>query len=222
MSNSALHKVLFLSIVGLGWMPAGTRGRRRARARGDGDGRERTEVDPLLGRRHRLHVRAGVQAGLAWPKITVRSFVRTVNYETGSMRDEIVFSARRSAGRRRLSACGAATQRAVCERRLRLEPVAQRAGARAALRRRPRPPAVDHAAGRHQGGDQEQCDGPAGDTRRQILCRRVVHRARPVQGDRVFIDATAASSASNRASPIRCWARRRWSPPTPTTATSAA
>ena len=29
--------------------------------------------------------------GLAWPKITIRSFVRTVNYETGSMRDEIVF-----------------------------------------------------------------------------------------------------------------------------------
>jgi glyoxylase-like metal-dependent hydrolase (beta-lactamase superfamily II) len=29
--------------------------------------------------------------GLAWPKITVRSFVRTVNYETGSMRDEILF-----------------------------------------------------------------------------------------------------------------------------------
>ena len=30
--------------------------------------------------------------GLAWPKITVRSFARTVNYETGSMRDEILFS----------------------------------------------------------------------------------------------------------------------------------
>ena len=29
--------------------------------------------------------------GLAWPKITVRSFVRTVNYETGSMRDEVLF-----------------------------------------------------------------------------------------------------------------------------------
>jgi glyoxylase-like metal-dependent hydrolase (beta-lactamase superfamily II) len=30
--------------------------------------------------------------GLQWPKITVRSFVRVVNYETGSMRDEIVFA----------------------------------------------------------------------------------------------------------------------------------
>ena len=29
--------------------------------------------------------------GLAWPKITVRSFVRTVNYETGSMRDEVLY-----------------------------------------------------------------------------------------------------------------------------------
>ena len=30
--------------------------------------------------------------GLAWPKITVHSFVRSVNYETGSMRDEILFA----------------------------------------------------------------------------------------------------------------------------------
>src|SRR6186997_640659 len=30
--------------------------------------------------------------GLPWPKITVRSFVRAVNYETGSMRDEILFA----------------------------------------------------------------------------------------------------------------------------------
>ena len=30
--------------------------------------------------------------GLAWPKITVRSFVRSVNYETGSMRDEVLFA----------------------------------------------------------------------------------------------------------------------------------
>jgi glyoxylase-like metal-dependent hydrolase (beta-lactamase superfamily II) len=29
--------------------------------------------------------------GLAWPKIAVRSFVRTVNYETGSMRDEVLY-----------------------------------------------------------------------------------------------------------------------------------
>lgn len=30
--------------------------------------------------------------GLAWPKIAIRSYVRTVNYDTGSMRDEILFS----------------------------------------------------------------------------------------------------------------------------------
>jgi len=30
--------------------------------------------------------------GLPWPKITVRSFVRAVNYETGSMRDDILFA----------------------------------------------------------------------------------------------------------------------------------
>ncbi len=30
--------------------------------------------------------------GLPWPKINIRSFVRAVNYETGSMRDEILFA----------------------------------------------------------------------------------------------------------------------------------
>jgi glyoxylase-like metal-dependent hydrolase (beta-lactamase superfamily II) len=30
--------------------------------------------------------------GLPWPRITIRSFTRTVNYDTGSMRDEILFS----------------------------------------------------------------------------------------------------------------------------------
>ena len=30
--------------------------------------------------------------GLAWPRINIRSFARTVNYDTGSMRDEILFS----------------------------------------------------------------------------------------------------------------------------------
>src|SRR5262245_30299657 len=29
--------------------------------------------------------------GLVWPRISIRSFVRTVNYETGSMKDEILF-----------------------------------------------------------------------------------------------------------------------------------
>ncbi len=30
--------------------------------------------------------------GMPWPKITVHSQVRTINYETGSMRDEITLS----------------------------------------------------------------------------------------------------------------------------------
>ena len=30
--------------------------------------------------------------GLPWPKITIHSHVRTINYETGSMRDEITLS----------------------------------------------------------------------------------------------------------------------------------
>ena len=54
----------------------GTQGLKSLRYSGDG-------VGYSFGQAH--------QPGLAWPKITVRSFVRTVNYETGSMRDEIVF-----------------------------------------------------------------------------------------------------------------------------------
>jgi hypothetical protein len=42
--------------------------------------------------------------GLPWPKVTVRSFVRTVNYETGSMRDEILFQRAEALGGGGLSA----------------------------------------------------------------------------------------------------------------------
>jgi glyoxylase-like metal-dependent hydrolase (beta-lactamase superfamily II) len=93
MSNSALHKVWILSIVGLGWMPAavsaadaalerastamGAGGLKSIRYAGDG-------VGYTFGQAYK--------PGLPWPKIRVHSFVRAVNYETGSMKEEIVIS----------------------------------------------------------------------------------------------------------------------------------
>ena len=108
--------------------------------------------------------------GRAWPKITVRSFVRTVNYETGvdARRDRV--RPRRRPRRRRLSARGAAAQRPVRERR-RLRGTRRRHGpvAGTALRRRSGSPAVDHAAGRDQGGD-------AATTRRSAARRATASR----------------------------------------------
>ena len=115
-----------------------------------------------------------------------RAFLRAhgqLRHRLDARRDRV--RARGGTGRRRLSACGAATERAVRERRLCVESGGECARAGTALRHRSRPSVVDHAAGRHQGGDQEQCHGPPGNARRQDVCRRFVHRARPVQGGRV-------------------------------------
>ncbi len=180
------------------------------------------QVAPLFGRRHRLYVRPGVQARARVAE-DHRPLVRAhdqLRNRLDARRDPLL--ARGSAGRRRLSACGAAAQRAVRERRVRVERGRQRAGRRAALRRRPRPPAVDHAAGRHQGGDQEQRDGPPGNARRQDLCRSRRSPSPAASGRSCSSAPTASSTASNRAFPIRCSATRRSSPPIPTTATSAA
>ena len=42
--------------------------------------------------------------GMAWPKIDIQRQARTINYATGSMRDEITFQPRRAARRRRIPA----------------------------------------------------------------------------------------------------------------------
>ncbi len=93
MSTSVLHKVLIVSIVALGWMPAavfaedaalerastamGAGGLKSIRYAGDG-------IGYTFGQAYK--------PGLPWPKIRVHSFVRSVNYESGSMKDEIVLS----------------------------------------------------------------------------------------------------------------------------------
>ena len=94
MLSNAMHKWLIPPVaVLLGWMPAlagaadaaleraatamGAGGLKSIRYSGDG-------IGYTFGQAYK--------PGLAWPKINVRSFVRAVNYETGSMRDEVVFS----------------------------------------------------------------------------------------------------------------------------------
>ena len=94
MSSNAMHKWLIPPVAILfGWMPAlagaadaaleravtamGAGGLKSIRYSGDG-------IGYTFGQAYK--------PGLAWPKTNVRSFVRAVDYETGSMRDEIVFS----------------------------------------------------------------------------------------------------------------------------------
>ena len=60
--------------------------------------------------------------GGAWPKITVHSMTRTIDYDTGAMRDEIVLSRAEPLGGGGYPLVGPAAQRPVRERRDRLEP----------------------------------------------------------------------------------------------------
>jgi glyoxylase-like metal-dependent hydrolase (beta-lactamase superfamily II) len=91
MSSQARSLGLILSIVALGWMPLaavaadpaleraaaamGATGLKSLRYTGDG-------VGYTFGQAYK--------PGLAWPKVQLRSFTRSVNYDTGSMRDEVV------------------------------------------------------------------------------------------------------------------------------------
>ena len=87
-----------------------------------GDGRDPAEHPALHRRRHRLHLRPGLQAGGAWPKITLHSLTRSIDYGSGDDARRGRAEPRRAARRRRLSALRAAAQRPVRERRDRLEP----------------------------------------------------------------------------------------------------
>ena len=160
--------------------------------------------------------------GMAWPKIKIQCFTRTVNYETGSMRDEIVFTRDEPLGGGGYP--HVAQQRNdqyvsgdVCVERDRERPCGG-----TALRRRSRAPAVDHAARRDQGGDQEQRDGADADAQRPAVYGAHLHRARPFASRPRTSTRTAWSRRSNRAFPIRCSAIRRSSPRIRTIATSAA
>ena len=93
MSTSALHKVLILSIVALGWMPvavfaADAALERASTAMGAGELKSIRYAGDGIG----YTFGQAYKPGLPWPKIRVHSFVRSVNYDTGSMKDEIVLS----------------------------------------------------------------------------------------------------------------------------------
>ncbi len=93
MSMSALHKVMILALGAAGLLPLtavavdpaleraatamGANGLTSLRYAGDGTGY-------TFGQAYK--------PGTAWPKIRVQSFVRTVNYDTGAMKDEILFN----------------------------------------------------------------------------------------------------------------------------------
>ena len=119
-------------------------------------------------RRHRLHVRPGVQAGRAWPKIRLNSFTRTINYDTGAMRDEIVLTRAEALGGGGYPHTGVAAQRAVsCTASFAWNQTAGGPAAGPALRRRPRAPALDHAVWRDQGRAAQQRHGRHARPRRQ-------------------------------------------------------
>ena len=120
--NKTMLRATFVAALAATALPAVAR-RPGARARGRGDARERLEVGPL----HAATASATRSArrtspGEAWPKIRIDSFARTINYETGSMRDEIVFTRAEALGGGGYPHTGAAAQRAVRQRRLRVEP----------------------------------------------------------------------------------------------------
>ena len=159
--------------------------------------------------------------GLAWPKITVRSFVRSVNYETGAMRDEILFARAEGLGGGGYPHVAPQRNEQYVSGGFAWNQVANAPVAGPALRRRPDPSAVDHPAGRHQGGDQEQRDGAPGNS---ATARPMPpHRSRSPAGSRQWPSSapTGSSIASNPSFPIRCWAIRRRSRPIPIIATSA-
>ena len=94
MANSAMHKRLLLLVaVLLASLPvvagaADAALERAVTAMGAGDLKSIRYSGDGIG----YTFGQAYKPGLAWPKINVRSFVRAVNYETGSMRDEIVLS----------------------------------------------------------------------------------------------------------------------------------
>ena len=129
MFSNAMHKGLILPVAALlGWMPA-TAGAadaalERPQWRWGGP-----EGNPLLGRRHGYRSPRYKPGGRGEDQ--TEFFVSTVTYETGSMRDEIVFPAPTLGGGYHMSAA----QRAVRKRLFRVESGAEWARARTPIRR---------------------------------------------------------------------------------------
>ena len=109
--------------------------------------------------------------GGAWPRITLHSVTRTIDYASGAMRDEIVLSRAEPLGGGGYPLAGPAAQRPVPQRRA-------SPGTRPARTATPGPrfvtdrhaPALDHAARRAEGGAAQQ---RARATRRRRRLERV-------------------------------------------------
>ena len=160
---------------------------------------DRVTTLALHRRRHRLHVRPGVQAGrrVAEDHAALDHAQHRLRQRRDARRDRA--QPRRAARRRRLSAVGPAAQRAVRQRRARVEPGGHDRDAGAALRRRPHAPALDHAARRAEGGAcAHGARGAAGDGRREPRSRSP---SRAASAPPPSSTPTAWCAGSNRPSP---------------------
>jgi len=93
MSTTALRKVLLLAFVVLLGMPgavvaADAALERSSTAMGASDLKSIRYTGDGIG----YTFGQAYKPGEAWPKIRIQSFVRSINYETGAMKDEIAFS----------------------------------------------------------------------------------------------------------------------------------
>ncbi len=123
--------------------------------------------------------------GLPWPKFNVHGQIRTIHYDSASMRDEIVLSRAEPQGGGGYPLSGAATQRPVPERRARVEPDRPGADARSALRRRSHAPVVDHPTRCGEGRHAARRDAAVAQRRWQVAGRRLARRAGTVTRHRV-------------------------------------
>jgi hypothetical protein len=103
--------------------------------------------------------------GGAWPRITLHSVTRSIDYASGSMRDEVVLSRAEPLGGGGYPLSGQQRTEQYVSGDLAWNQAGTTATPGAALRRRPHAPALDHAARRAEGGAAKRrsrrgrCDG---------------------------------------------------------------
>ena len=100
--------------------------------------------------------------GGPWPKVAYHSVVRTVDYENAAMRDEIVLSRAEPRGGGGYPLQGQQRNDQFVAGELAWNVGGGVVAAGPALRRRPHPPAVDHAARRAEGGAAPRCQRARG------------------------------------------------------------
>ena len=99
-------------------------------------------------------------ADAVWPKITVHSLTRSIDYGTGTMRDEVVMSRAEPLGGGGYPLSGQQRNDQFVSGELAWNQAGTTATAATARARRSRPSALDHAARRAQGGAARQRHGP--------------------------------------------------------------